>query len=155
MEGISSRMSTTYSTPVQDFIIPEDYNSIDESPSSSVNWFQERLDLSDEYVAKVINVREELFSNWKNYHSGLTPSQIEKVKTFSITLTHLLSYLNFRHDLMMNILQNSSESPHHELTPLTPPWIGTSLKSYIESQGVSGLEEVDRWVQGLRWSDPF
>jgi hypothetical protein len=103
----------------------------------------------------VIKVQEELFSDWKNYHSSLTTSQIESLKAFSTTLTHLLSYLNFRHDLMMNILETNSESPQHEPTPLTPPWLGTSLKSYMETQGVGGIDKVDRWLQALRWSDPF
>lgn len=148
-------MSSSYRIPTYDLIVPEAYASIDESPLRSVNWFQEHLNLSDGYVANVINVREEIFSEWKNDDRQLTHSKIEDLKVFSSTLTHLLSFLNFRQDLMMNMLESSSESPRHEPTPLTPPWLGTSLKSYIESQGMRGIEEVDRWVQALRWSDPF
>ena len=148
-------MSSIYRTPVQEFIIPEDYISIDETPLRSVNWFQEHLNLSNRYVSNVINVDEDVFSEWKNEHSTLTTSQIQNLKVFSITLTHLLSYLNFRHDLMMNILETSSESPQHEPTPLTPPWLGTSLKSYMETEGMRGVDQVDRWVQALRRSDPF
>ena len=149
-------MSSSYRIPTYDLIVPEAYASIDESPLRSVNWFQEHLNLSDGYVANVINVREDVFSKWKMYlHPTLTESQLEDLRAFSYTLTHLLSFLNFRQDLMMNILESSSESPRHEPTPLTPPWLGTSLKSYIESQGMRGIEEVDRWVQALRWSDPF
>jgi hypothetical protein len=156
MEGINDNMSSSYHTPTHDLIVPETYASIDESPLRSVTWFQEHLNLSNRYVANVIDVREDVFDNWKSYHYPTpTESQLDDLRAFSTTLTHLLSFLNFRQDLMMNILESSSESPQHEPTCLTPPWLGTSLKSYIESQGMRGIEKVDRWVQALRWSDPF
>jgi hypothetical protein len=56
---------------------------------------------------------------------------------------------------MRNILDAPSESFQHEPTALTPPWLGTSLKTYIESQGIRGVKEVDWWVQSIRWSDSF
>jgi len=155
MEGSSNNMSFSYRTSAHEFIIPEDYSSVDESPLQSVNWFQEHLNLSNGYIANVIRVREDIFRDWKDQHSTLTSTQIESLKVFSSTLIHLLSFLNFRQDLMQNILDAPSESFRHEPTALTPPWLGTSLKTYIESQGINGVKEVDCWVQSIRWSDSF
>jgi hypothetical protein len=77
MEGSSNNMSSSYRTSAHEFIIPEDYNSVDESPLQSVNWFQEHLNLSNGYVANVIRVREDVFRDWKDQHSTLTSAQIE------------------------------------------------------------------------------
>jgi hypothetical protein len=117
---------------------------------SAVDWLQEHLSFSDEYLAKLIGARPELFSHWKRGEQTLTNSQVRKLKNLSTAMNRLLSYLNFRRDLMMRILEFHSDSYQVQKTSFTPPWLGTSLKDYMLRYGGRGIDEVDSWVQSLR-----
>ena len=142
------------STPAQQFIIPDFYSSNTESPVQVVNWLQENLNLSDDYIASLVRVRKDLFAEWKNGSQTLTSSQVKDLKAFSSAMTRLLSFLNFRRDLMIRMLDFHNEQRHRP-TPLTPPWLGTSLKAYLMNQGHRGIREVDSWVQAMRASNSF
>ena len=134
--------------PAADLIVPDVYAQ--GNPVSAVIWLQEHLEFSDEYLAKLVGVRQELFSQWKKGEQTLTTSQIRKLKLLSTAMTRLLSFFNFRRDLMMRILEFRYDDYQVRRTNFTPPWLGTSLKDYMMRHGVSGIDHVDSWVQNLR-----
>ena len=138
--------SSTTSTDEQ--IIPDVYGQAD--ALSTVEWLQEHLSFSDEYLAELIGARQELFAQWKKGGQTLTSSQVRKLKKLSTAMTRLLSYLNFRRDLMMQILEFDSDGAHIRRTSFTPPWLGTSLKDYLLHHGGRGIDAVDSWVQSMR-----
>jgi hypothetical protein len=138
--------ASSHVTPNSEFIIPDVYG---QDTLSTVNWLQENLSFSDEYLAQLVGVREELFSAWKRGEHTLRNSQVQKLKTLSTTINRLLSFLNFRRDLMMRVLEFHSKGNEVRRTRCTPPWLGTSLRDYLLRHGRPGIDEVDHWVQSL------
>lgn len=143
------------STPACYLIVPEFSTTAEDSTLSNIKWLQDHLNLSDAYIASVIKVRREIFSDWKDGNSSLTSSQIRDLETFSSAILRLLSFLNFRRDLMMKFLDFHGEPTQQRSGVLSPPWLGTSLKTYMTTHGVRGIKEVDSWVQAMRLADSF
>lgn len=63
-----------------------------------------------------------------------------KVKDLSTAMTRLLSFLDFRHDLMMRVLEFHSASNQIQRTNSTPPSLGTSLRDYMLHHGGKGIK---------------
>ena len=129
-----------------ELIIPDVY---DPDVLSAVRWLQEHLPFSDEYLARLIAVSTDLFSEWKTGAQALTDSQIETLESLSLAINRLLSFYGFRRDLMVTILEFHSESPIQR-SRFTPPWLGTSLKDYMLDHGAKGIADVDDWIQTIR-----
>jgi hypothetical protein len=117
---------------------------------SAVHWLQEQLSFSDEYLAQLIGARKELFSEWKRGGHTLTRMQERKLKDLSTAMMRLLSFLNFRRDLIMRVLEFHSDTHAIRRTSFTPPWLETSLKEYLLRRGGMGIAEVDSWVQRVK-----
>lgn len=137
---------SSHVTPNPELIIPEVYG---QDTVSSIEWLQEHLSFSDEYLAQLVGVREDLFSAWKRGEHTLRNSQVRKLKNLSTAMNRLLSFLNFRRDLMMRVLEFHSDSDQVRRTRSTAPWLGTSLRDYMLQHGNKGIKKVDSWVQGL------
>ena len=137
---------SSHVTPKSEFIIPDVYG---QDTLSAVNWLQEHLSFSDEYLAQLVGVREDLFSAWKRGEHTLRNSQVRKLKNLSTAMNRLLSFLNFRRDLMMRVLEFHADSDQVRRTSSTPPWLGTSLRDYMLQHGSKGIKRVDSWVQSL------
>ena len=129
-----------------DLIIPDVY---DPDVLSAVRWLQEHLPFSDEYLAQLIGASTGLFSEWKTGAQTLTDSQMQTLENLSLAINRLLSYFNFRRDLIVSVLEFHSDSPIQR-SRFTPPWVGTSLKDYILSHGAKGIAEVNAWVQKIK-----
>ena len=129
-----------------DLIIPDVY---DPDVLSAVRWLQEHLPFSDEYLAQLIGASTGLFSEWKTGAQALTDSQMETLENLSLAINRLLSFYGFRRDLIVSVLEFHSDSPIQR-SRFTPPWLGTSLKDYILSQGAKGIAEVADWIQTIR-----
>lgn len=144
---INQHMSS-YTTSTAELLIPDVYGEAD--AVSVVEWLQEHLSFTDEYLAELIGARQELFGQWKMGGQTLTSSQVRKLKKLSTAMNRLLSYLNFRRDLIIHILEFHSDNDQIRRTSFTPPWLGTSLKDYLLHHGGRGIDAVDSWVQSLR-----
>ncbi len=129
-----------------ELIIPDVH---DPDALSAVRWLQEHLPFSDEYLAKLIGATTELFSEWKAGAQTLSDSQSETLENLSLAISRLLSYYDFRRDLMVSVLEFPSDSPIQR-SRFTPPWVGASLKDYFLDHGAKGITEVDDWIQTIR-----
>ena len=138
---------SSYITPAAELIIPDVYG---QDALSAVNWVQEHLSFSDEYLAQLVGISQELFSQWKRGEEKLTSSQVQMLESLSTAMTRLLSLFNFRRDLMTRILESHFDSYQIQRTKFMPPWLGTSLKDYMLRHGGRGIDEVDSWVQRLK-----
>jgi hypothetical protein len=123
-----------------DLIIPDVY---DPDVLSAVRWLQEHLPFSDEYLAQLISISTELFSEWKTGAQTLSDSQIQTLENLSLAINRLLSFYSFRRDLMVSVLEFHSDSPMQR-SRFTPPWVGTSLKDYMLSHGAKELQRLTR-----------
>lgn len=133
-------------TRTGDLIIPDVYS---EDVVANVMWLQEKLSFSDEYVTDLIRVSKELFSKWKKGEATLTGSQLKTLENLWSAMNRLLSYFNFRRDLMMRVLEARFSDQIHR-TKSTPPWVGTSLRDFMLLQGRPGIYEVECWVWHIR-----
>jgi len=122
---------------------------------SAVNWLQENLSFSDEYLAQLVGAPQEVFCQWKRGEATLTSSQVQTLEKFSTAMNRLLSFFSFRRDLMLRVLEFHSDSYQIRWNSFTPPWVGTSLKDYLLRHGGRGIDEVDSWVQSLKFANPF
>jgi hypothetical protein len=129
-----------------DLIIPDVY---DPDLLSAVRWLQEHLPFSDEYLAQLIGISTELFSEWKTGTQTLSDSQMQTLENLSLAINRLLSFYNFRRGLIVSVLESHFDSPIQR-SRFTPPWVGTSLKDYMLSHGAKGIAEVDSWVQEIK-----
>jgi hypothetical protein len=138
--------------------IPDFYNNdTEEALVDKILWVQEQFHLSDQFFSKLLRVHEGIFREWKTRdQKTLTTYQRRCLREFWVAMTHILSHLNFRRELVQALLEFESDD-NIAATPsaFTPPWIGTSLKSYLESSGINGVGEVTSWVQGLRYASSF
>jgi hypothetical protein len=115
---------------------------------SAVKWLQDHLSL---YLAQLVGINQEVFSKWKGGgKEELTRSQVQVLESFSAAMNRLLSFYNFRRELMTRVLEARFDEYQIQPTKLTPPWRGTSLREYMLSQGLTGVNEVDSWVQRIR-----
>jgi hypothetical protein len=133
-----------------ELIIPDVYS---QDVLSAVNWLQENLSFSDEYLAQLVGAPQELFCQWKRGEATLTSSQVQTLENLSTAINRLLSFFNFRRDLVMRVLEVHSDQTRRN--NFTPPWVGTSLKDYLLHHGDRGIDEVDSWVQSLKFGDPL
>ena len=117
---------------------------------SAVNWLQKHLTFSDEYFAQLIGVSQEVLCKWKSGTQGLESSQMETLTKFFTAMNRLLSFFNFRRDLMMRVLDFSLISHERVRSSFTPPWLGTSLRLYMLRESGRGIDDVDSWVQTMR-----
>ena len=69
---------SSYKTRNPELIVPNAYADI----VSGVEWLQENLAFSNEYVAELIEARQELFTRWKRGEQTLNSSQEQKLENF-------------------------------------------------------------------------
>jgi hypothetical protein len=138
-------------------IVPAFYdNDTEETLIQKIIWAQDQLGFSDQFFSNLLGVREEIFREWKVRDQSLTKYQLRCLREFWVAISHMLSFLNFRQELVQQMLEFESHSRVGSISsPFTPPWVGTSLKSYLEGNGITGIEEVVSWVQGLRYASSF
>lgn len=124
-----------------------------------VKWLQQEFDLPDSFFSNVLRVREELFSDWKDEGSTLstlTVYQLACLKKLWLAVTHILSFLNYQQDLVRQMLEHEDKAFSGPRTSASaPPWIGTSLKEFLERTGIEGIEQVDDWIQSVRFASSF
>jgi len=130
-----------------DLIIPD---VSDPDVLSAVRWLQKHLPFSDEYLAQLIGASTELFFEWKTGAQTLTSSQMQILENLSLAINRLLSFLGFRRDLIVSVLEFQFDSYKVQRSTYTPPWLGTSLKDYLLCHGGRGISEVDSWVQKIK-----
>lgn len=133
-----------------DLIIPDVY---DPDLLTAVAWFQEHLPFSDEYLAQLIEVPRELFSEWKKGDQTLTISQTQTLEKLSTAISRLLSFYGFRRHLVVRVLEIHTDNQGYR-NKLTPPWVGNSLKNYMLLHRAKGIAEVDAWLQNAGSANP-
>lgn len=132
-----------------DLIIPDVY---DPDLLTAVGWLQKHLPFSDQYLTHLIKAPRELFSARKRGEQTLTVSQTQTLEKLSTAINRLLSFYNFRRDLVVRVLEFHSDNQVYR-TRFTPPWAGNSLKNYMLHHGAKGIAEVDAWVQEIRFAN--
>jgi len=123
---------------------------------SQVDWLSREASIDDAFFAKLVGTDESTFSKWRVLGANLPPDGEATLRNLWRTVLHLLSYLSFDEARIRDLfLQTMPASLSGQESPLTPPWSGANLKSYLERNRVGGIEKVEGWVTGLRFGNPY
>jgi hypothetical protein len=123
---------------------------------SQVDWLGREVSIDSASLAKIVGTDEMTFSNWRLLDTDLPPGGEETLRTLWRTVLHLLSFLNFDESRVRELfLRTMPANSSGNESSVTPPWSGTSLKTYLEQNRTTGIEKVDGWVTGLRFGETY
>lgn len=122
-----------------------------------VQWLQTEADISDRFFSSLLRVDERVFHGWKaGDEAMILPHEARNhLKEFWRVILHILSFLNFDLSRVTSLLDHKDVSKTKVETSFSPPWAGTgtSMKTYMETNGPPSIEKVDHWVQALRFAN--
>lgn len=130
-------------------------NSNESDLIDQVEWAEEKLGLSDRFYARLLRIGTDRFVGWRTGTGAIESQTEDNLREFWETLRHILSFLNFNLESVCVMLDHKSDSETASTRlSFRPPWIGTSIKNYLETEGPDGIEKVNAWIQAVRFSDP-
>jgi hypothetical protein len=123
---------------------------------SRVDWLERRVGVNDSFFAKFLRTGESSLRDWRDHRSALPADRHDDLRRLGRTMLHLLSFMNFDEQRVKILLEHhdSDKGSRFQAHPLSPPWSGSSLKSYLEERGSVVLDDVDRWVTAFRGYQP-
>lgn len=121
---------------------------------SRVEWLEKEAGISDAFFSHMLKIDQKAFSRWRNKSGALSEEPRENLQEFWQTTLHILSLLNFEAKRLRIMLEQYAEKDDWK-TPLDPPWTGTSLKEYFESQGPSSIKKVSQWAEAIRFANSY
>jgi DNA-binding transcriptional regulator YiaG len=123
---------------------------------AQIRRLQEELGISDEFFAHLLGIQVDEFVQWKAVDHKLSRGQTERLEKLTEVMSHIRSFLGYDLDRVRTMLEYVSDNKVATASlPFTPPWIGTSLKEYLENNGARGLERVNYWIQSLTFANSF
>lgn len=127
----------------------------EEAMISQVRWIQKEFEIPDEFFANMLKIEDTVFAKWTNGEGKLPEAELEYLKEFWSTILHILSLLRFDlNAVRFLLLKEDSRMVSSCRLPFDPPWVGTSMISYLKKKGPAAISEVDHWVQSFRFGDP-
>jgi hypothetical protein len=119
-----------------------------------VQWVQKHARLSDQFFLNVLDVDERTFFHWRTGDEEFPEDLQERLKEVWEMTRHILSFVDFESELLRMMFEEPLETKAGPtISPFTPPWLGTSLKAYLEASGMAGIRAVNRWVQTMRFGN--
>lgn len=120
---------------------------------SQVQWFQTRFSVNDDFFVDMLNLEKRTFGSWK-YDSGFLSKDKQKLlNEFWEMLMHVMSFYDYDLGLVRLLFQQAGGERTSDVSPLDPPWAGTSLRNYLEKTGPQSIREANQWIQTLRYSN--
>src|SRR5262245_23856135 len=101
-----------------------------------VEWLQKHVQLSDQFFLHLLKVDERTFFCWRIGDEILSEASQEHLREFWQMTLHLLSFVNFDLGRLKRIVEHSIDTKAGSVgSPYNPPWVGASLRSYLETNG--------------------
>jgi hypothetical protein len=139
-------------TSVPDFF----QDDSEEALRSQVEWLEQHLGLGNSFFARLLGEDERHFAAWRRASVALTRGKEEVLRDWWQTVLHLLSFQHFDEARVRALLgQTAPTRPQAGPSVFSPPWVGSSMKEYLESRGPDAIQEVGRWVESFRFGDPY
>ena len=137
---------------VPDFFQEETESALREQ----VEWFVREVGVDDTFFGRLLRREPATFAEWRVSRAPLSPDDVQTLRDLWHTNLHLLSFLNFQEARVRELFQQFLPAPRRgEGSPLAPPWSGSTLRGFLESGGANAVDQVNRWVTGLRFGDPY
>jgi hypothetical protein len=124
---------------------------------SQAQWLEQHLGLSDEFFARFLRISESSFRDWRLEQAPLSPDRQDALRGLWRTVLHLRSFTNYDDQRIRGLLERQIpiENEWGYRHPNTPPWSGSYLRSYLEERGADVLPDVDGWLLGFRFGNPY
>jgi hypothetical protein len=143
----------TIDSPIPWFFMDEDEPGL----RAQAGWLEEHLDLSDGFFARFLRIAESSFRDWRLGRGEISSDRQDGLRRLWRTVRHLLSFMGMDQRRVKTLLRHLAlvEATGPRRHPLAPPWAGSSLMSYLEERGPDVLPDVDYWVAGFRFGNPY
>jgi hypothetical protein len=128
----------------------------EEALREQVQWLIREVGVDDSFFARLLRVDEDTFAAWRSSQADLVAEGAHTLRSFWRLTLHLLSFLNCEEDRVRDLLQCPiPASRRGEDSPVRPPWSGSTLRAFLETGGTPAIAQVECWVTGLRFGDPY
>jgi hypothetical protein len=128
----------------------------EEALREQVSWFIRAVAIDDSFFARLLRLDEGMFASWRSARAPLSSEDEQTLRNFWQLTLHLLSFLNCDEPRLRDLFQQFLPAARRgEGSPPAPPWSGTTLKGFLETGGARAIDQVDGWVTGLRFGDPY
>ena len=140
-------------------VVVPDYFQDDgeDSLRQRVEWLDLHLGLSDRFLAGFLGTAEVALGDWRRGRPALSPDCQDALRRLWRTVLHLLSLMGMDERQVGDLFERpipSQDDPGRR-HPLSPPWDGHSLRSYLEERGPGVLADVDDWISAFRFGNPY
>jgi len=123
---------------------------------SRVQWLEAEVSLGDPFFAKLLRTDEVTFARWKAHRAALPRGGLLALREVWEMMMHILSFVNFDSARARRLLEHVPSAASGEPgAKQTPPWAGSSIKTYLETHGSGAVDDVNRWVTSFRFGAPF
>jgi len=139
------------SLPVPDYFQQE----TEDAQRSRVQWLEAEVSLGDQFFAKMLRVEEGSFTRWKEGRTSLAGDELLGLREVWEIMMHILSFVNFDSGRARQLLTHipAASSWNRGIAEL-PPWAGLSIETYLETQGITAVDDVKRWITSFRFGAP-
>lgn len=154
MPAVSERIGTPAPPSVPGFFQDES----DVGLRAQAHWIDEELGLGDAFLARLAPSRRaggraleatgRPVASWRGGREVLRePWRM---------VGHMLSFQGMQAPRVRGLLEYVVErTPEVMHSPALPPWVGGSIRSYLEANGASAIADVTYWVTGFRFADLY
>ena len=119
---------------------------------SQVQWFEKSLRVDDSFFLDMLNLERREFTQWKYERGILSSDKQNLLREFWQMMLHMMSFYDY--DMTRVSEAFHYEGEHHSAqSTFGPPWTGTSLRNYLEKTGPRSIQEVNHWIQALRYGN--
>jgi hypothetical protein len=137
--------------PVPDFFQEDSEDAL----RSRVQWLQGEIGFGDSFFTRLLRMDEGAFTRWKERRAILLHRDLLGLQDVWEMMMHILSFVNFDSDRARCLLEHIPPAVVREgETDQTPPWAGSSIKSYLETRGPAAVGNVNRWITSFRFVAP-
>jgi hypothetical protein len=121
-----------------------------------VVWLMSTVGVDEAFFGRLLRMDAATFAAWRASQAPLPPEDLQSLHDLWHMTLHLLSFLGFQEVRLRDLFQNFLPAARRrEGSPLAPPWSGTTLRGFLETGGAEAIDQVNRWVTGLRFGDPY
>src|SRR5712691_2923363 len=122
----------------------------DQALRSQAKWLGKNLGLDVRFLAKLLHEKESKIKNWIAEIDHLPSANAEILIELWSVVSHLLTWYNYDNNRLRNLLeQRVSHDEKSKYSPLRLPWANSSIRTFLETNGVEGIRDVNNWVMLL------
>jgi hypothetical protein len=123
----------------------------DEGFVARIQWLKRTDQFSDEFFTRMLKVRPEELTAWLTQKRVFPRQAREALREFWNLHEHILGLYDFDLAAVKHLYQFQAKPD--STGPTSAPWLGSSLKTYLEKQGIAGIKLASQWIQSLRYAD--